>query len=179
MAGGGKDHPIPLPQIPKLVLSVGLPSWNPPSNTQVSLPWNLRHLKGVINSSEVSGGVAMSGHNPISPSLYPQNKLSPLQKGPLHLPRLGLHPRELANRARVDSELKTWEGGRAGCGERKKPTQVGHTPPMPAERPEREVLNGETVTEPQEVATNREGTGRLHPALPEPRPCPTRRPSRT
>lgn len=38
---------------------------------------------------------------------------------------------------------------------------------MLAESPE-EALNGETVTEPQEVATNREGTGKLRPALPEP-----------
>lgn len=61
---------------------------------QVSLPWDLGHLKRVINSTSSvwrKGKQVLSGHNPIFPSLHPQNKLSPLQKGPLYHPWLLLH----------------------------------------------------------------------------------------
>lgn len=44
-----------------------------------------------------------------------------------------------------------------------------HIPPRLGEGPQLEVVNGWTVTEPQEAAPDREGTGRLHPSLPPPR----------
>lgn len=51
------------------------------------------------------------------------------------------------------------------------PKKEQHTPPRPGEGPQQEVVNGWTVTEPQEAATDREGTGRLRLAflLPESR----------
>jgi hypothetical protein len=52
-----------------------------------------------------------------------------------------------------------------GVGRGKTPLKHG-IPHPPGKGPQQEALNGGTVTEPQEVATNREGTGRLHPALP-------------
>lgn len=57
-----------------------------------------------------------------------------------------------------------------GVGKGKTPLKkVKHTPPKRGEGPQQEVVNGGTVTEPQEAATDREGTGRLRPGLPPPR----------
>lgn len=83
----------------EVLLSVGLPSHSPPPDTSGAppLPGELamesKASKGVINSTSVLGGEAsrLSGHSPLFLSLYPQNKLSPLQKRPLYLPWLRTH----------------------------------------------------------------------------------------
>lgn len=54
-------------------------------------------------------------------------------------------------------------------GKEKKNTTEGEGaahPTQASEGPQEEVVNGQTVREPQEAATNREGTGRLRPSLP-------------
>lgn len=96
-----RHNPFPFNRfLRKFVLSVGLPTTPHPAPTlqkpapQVSLPRDLGHLKRVINSTSSvwrKGKQVLSGHNPIFPSLHPQNKLSPLQKGPLYRPWLQLH----------------------------------------------------------------------------------------
>lgn len=62
---------------------------------------------------------------------------------------------------RKRGESESWVWGKEKTHRRRS----RHTPPRPGEGPQQEVVNGWTVTEPQEAATDREGTGRLRPRL--------------
>lgn len=70
------------------------------------------------------------------------------------------------------SAQEVGRGGEPELGVREGKTplkKAQHIPPRLGEGPQLEVVNGWTVTEPQEAAPDREGTGRLHPSLPPPR----------
>lgn len=112
----------------------------------------------------------LSGHSPLPPSVGSTKQTQPC-------PGEGTSPFAVS----VSTPVKWgWGGGLAVLspegrkrGESKtRPKKEQHTPPRPGEGPQQEVVNGWTVTKPQEAATDREGQEDSAPAflLPESRP---------